>query len=621
MPNIPVIAEINNLLDADTTAIAKTALGVLGAVTTGGALGTPTSGTLTNATGLPIDAGTSGTLPVNRGGTGTTTPAIVAGTNVTVSGTWPNQTVNAASGGTPAADSITTAMLQTGAVTDAKLAANAVTTAKILDANVTLAKITGLGTAATANITDIAPSYWNTTITPTGTNNSVLYTAVTPGIAQSAITVAYVISGTGSSVISVGVVGNAITVTCGSNTTANSVITAVNASGPASALVTASAISAVTGLVGTVSATTLKSPFSTNGGANKVPITTSSGNLILSATNPTGDWTGFSNSLFIGDWAGGGTRLVFMNTAGTGGSSIGHNTSHSGGGELQISSEARTALCLGPTGALQIGIATNSTYNKQFAYLQRRGDATGSLATTTSLPLFFSGSYWNGSASIVKDGPMIVGTPDGTTGRMFLDFNVATVVPNGGGTDWTGTLGMRLSENGGLSIPVQTITDANAVITKPLGDARYSARSVISSLSADTAGVTSSVAKVDSGIEITLVTGVTYEIEMMLSFTHIAAGGVRFGQSNAGALTVIGGIFDRGAGGAVAARSAFAGGVGTDGIVSEWSLAGGSSSNYLIRGLYTATTGGLLKIQYAQSVSDATATVLKKGSYIIARPQ
>ena len=116
MPNIPVIAEINNLLDADTTAIAKTALGVLGAVTTGGALGTPTSGTLTNATGLPIDAGTSGTLPVNRGGTGTTTPAIVAGTNVTVSGTWPNQTVNAASGGTPAADSITTAMLQTGAV-------------------------------------------------------------------------------------------------------------------------------------------------------------------------------------------------------------------------------------------------------------------------------------------------------------------------------------------------------------------------------------------------------------------------------------------------------------------------------------------------------------------------
>jgi hypothetical protein len=36
------------------------------------ALGTPSSGTLTNTTGLPIDGGTINTLPINRGGTGQT---------------------------------------------------------------------------------------------------------------------------------------------------------------------------------------------------------------------------------------------------------------------------------------------------------------------------------------------------------------------------------------------------------------------------------------------------------------------------------------------------------------------------------------------------------------------
>jgi hypothetical protein len=39
-------------------------------------------------------------LPVTNGGTGTATPSLVAGTNITVTGTWPNQTVNStASGG------------------------------------------------------------------------------------------------------------------------------------------------------------------------------------------------------------------------------------------------------------------------------------------------------------------------------------------------------------------------------------------------------------------------------------------------------------------------------------------------------------------------------------------
>lgn len=68
-------------------------------VAPGGALGTPSSGTATNLTGLPLSTGVTGTLPVANGGTGTTTPSLVQGTNVTITGTWPNQTINSTGGG------------------------------------------------------------------------------------------------------------------------------------------------------------------------------------------------------------------------------------------------------------------------------------------------------------------------------------------------------------------------------------------------------------------------------------------------------------------------------------------------------------------------------------------
>jgi len=67
----------------------------------GGPLGTPSSGTLTLATGLPLTSGVTGLLPVANGGTATATPALVQGSGVTITGTWPNQTINATgTGGT-----------------------------------------------------------------------------------------------------------------------------------------------------------------------------------------------------------------------------------------------------------------------------------------------------------------------------------------------------------------------------------------------------------------------------------------------------------------------------------------------------------------------------------------
>jgi hypothetical protein len=51
------------------------------------------------ANGTTLQTTNNAILPVASGGSGTATPSIVAGTNVTVTGTWPNQTIN--SGGSP----------------------------------------------------------------------------------------------------------------------------------------------------------------------------------------------------------------------------------------------------------------------------------------------------------------------------------------------------------------------------------------------------------------------------------------------------------------------------------------------------------------------------------------
>ena len=62
----------------------------------GGTTGLTTSGGPVTTAGVITLAGI---LNVASGGTGTATPALVAGTNVTITGTWPNQTINLSGGG------------------------------------------------------------------------------------------------------------------------------------------------------------------------------------------------------------------------------------------------------------------------------------------------------------------------------------------------------------------------------------------------------------------------------------------------------------------------------------------------------------------------------------------
>jgi hypothetical protein len=59
-----------------------------------GVTGVATSGTNSNITSL---TGLTTPLSVAQGGSGTATPSLVQGTNITISGSWPNQTINASS--------------------------------------------------------------------------------------------------------------------------------------------------------------------------------------------------------------------------------------------------------------------------------------------------------------------------------------------------------------------------------------------------------------------------------------------------------------------------------------------------------------------------------------------
>jgi hypothetical protein len=109
----------------------------------GGTTGLTTGGGPVTTAGV-ITLG--GVLNVANGGTGTATPALVAGTNVTITGTWPNQTINASGGGSGTVTSVG----GTGSVNGITLTGT-VTTSGSLTLGGTLSNVS-LATQVTGNL-------------------------------------------------------------------------------------------------------------------------------------------------------------------------------------------------------------------------------------------------------------------------------------------------------------------------------------------------------------------------------------------------------------------------------------------------------------------------------------
>ena len=90
---------------AGTTIPVPVLNGGTGATTTSGARTNLGLGSLATLNSVTLTSQVTGILPVANGGTGTASPGLVAGSNVTISGTWPNQTIAATAPTSPGGSS------------------------------------------------------------------------------------------------------------------------------------------------------------------------------------------------------------------------------------------------------------------------------------------------------------------------------------------------------------------------------------------------------------------------------------------------------------------------------------------------------------------------------------
>jgi hypothetical protein len=435
-------------------------------LTSGGALGTPSSGTATNLTGLPLTTGVTGQLPVANGGTGTATPSIVAGTNVTVSGTWPNQTINATGGG-GAGD-----VSGPGSSTDNAVARFDSTTGKIIQNSGVVINDSGEVTVGVWKGTEIGLPYGGTgastasqargNILPSYAGNAGKVLAVNTG----ATDVEYIAVGGSGTVTSVAVSGGTTGLTTsGGPITASGTITLAGTLAVASGGTGTSTPSLVQGTNVTITGSWPNQTINATAGGSGT-VTSVSGTGTVNGLSLTGTVTSSGNLTLGGTLdlstppAIGGTTPAAITgttiTANTKFSGSNYDASGSGGGALRTSAGSN-CLQWGGGGGVNLTLDGAFNMNPANATIQISPTGTGTLTV-------------NPATAGTMNNMAIGGTTPAAGAFTTLSATTAIAVTSGGTgvTTSTGTGSVVLSTSPTLVTPILG-TPTSATLTNATG--------------------------------------------------------------------------------------------------------------------------------------------------------
>ena len=407
---------------------------------------------LTPATATTGAVTLSGTLAVANGGTGTASPSLVAGTNVTITGSWPNQTVNSSTSGTVTSVTGTTGRVtSTGGTTPIIDLASGVATPGTTG-SATLVPVVTIDTYGRVTSITTAANPQGTVTSVTGTAPVVSSGGTTPAISMAAATTSvsgYLTStdwntfnnkGSGTVTSVSGTTGN-ITSTGGATPVINlaSGVATAGTTGSATLVpvVTIDTYGRVTSITtaanpqGTVTSVTGTSPIVSSGGATPAislaasygdtqnPYASKTANYVLAAPNGTAGVPTF-RAIVAAD-----IPTLNQNTSGTASNVTGTVAVVNGGTGATTASGARSNLSAAQSGAntdltsVALTTGTVSTapssstdiVNKSYADSISTGinfHAACSYATTAALGSY---TYSNGTSGV---GATLTGAAVGT---------------------------------------------------------------------------------------------------------------------------------------------------------------------------------------------------------------